>query len=135
MYWYARPLGIVPLFAISFLLIIGVLFLIPEQELAYMSRADLKLYALMGACLFILSRQVSLVYVTSHGIVKNLINPKQTIPWFQVVDYLKQTQDKACRYVFIYEHEPGSLKPLRLNLDVPLRKEIEFQKWVDQHLD
>lgn len=135
LYWYARPLGIVPLFASFFLAMIVALLLIPDDQLPFITPTDLKVYFLMAFCLFVLSRQISLVYVTSHGIVKNLINPSQTIPWFQIVDYLKQPMENGIRYVFIYKLQEDELKPQRINLDVPLRKQAQFQKVVEKHLN
>lgn len=133
LYWYARPLGIVPLFASFFLLLIVALKLLPAEQLPLLTPLDLNIYLGMGACLFTLTRELSLVYVTQNGIVKNIINPKQTIAWFQVVDFAAKKHAKGWNYVFLYQRD-GTKDPTRVDIHVPERKKDAFEKLVHQHL-
>jgi|AntAceMinimDraft_12_1070368.scaffolds.fasta_scaffold12583_2 hypothetical protein len=133
LYWYARPLGIVPLFASFFLGLIIILKLLPVEKLPLLTPVDLNIYMLMGICLFVLTRELSLVYVTNNGIVKNVINPKQTIAWFHVVDFAAKETQNGWNYVFIYKQD-GTKEPARMDILIPERKKDAFDKLVHQHL-
>lgn len=133
LYWYARPLGIVPLFASFFLALILLLKLLPAEKLPLLTALDLNIYMGMGICLFVLTRELSLVYVTNNGIVKNVINPKQTIAWFHVVDYAAKENENGWNYVFIYRQD-GTKEPVRVDISIPNRKKEAFDKLVHQHL-
>lgn len=72
-------------------------------------------------------------YVTDHGIVKSANDPRQTVAWYQMVDYLERPADSGRSYTFFYqEHrcESGLQPCLRLVLEVPVEKLPEFEKIV-----
>lgn len=133
LYWYARPLGIVPLFASFFLVLIFTLKLFSQEKLPLLTATDLNIYLLMGVCLFVLTRELSLVYVTNNGIVKNVINPNQSIAWFHVVDFAAKLTPQGWNYVFLYKKD-GTKEPARVDILIPERKKDAFDKLVHQHL-
>lgn len=91
-------------------------------------------YSWMGLSWFLASYFSTKVYVTDHGIVKNVNDPSQTIAWHQIRDYVEKPTEKGSEYIFIYE-ENGRLKTknsrlIRLELLVPDEKCSKFDKLV-----
>src|SRR6056297_486316 len=91
-------------------------------------------YSWMGLSWFLASYFSTKVYVTDHGIVKNVNDPSQTIAWHQIRDYVEKPTEKGSEYIFIYE-ENGRLKNknsrlIRLELLVADDKCSKFDKLV-----
>ena len=58
-------------------------------------------YIWIGSMWFISSYLASKHYITDHGIVKNLNEPSQTIPWFQILDFVEKESLEGCEYVYL----------------------------------
>jgi hypothetical protein len=134
--WNAGKFGGFPLFATLFLacslLVMGAAFLESNRNDIFMS----VLYFWLGTGWFLTSYLTSRRYITDHGIVKNVNEPSQTVPWHQVQDFLVREEKDAIHYVFMYnEKEGGSLPKLeRIELEIPERKLEEFRKLVNHKL-
>jgi len=77
------------------------------------------------ACTWMLSSALmSMRFVTDHGIVKNINDPDQTVPWFSIHDYMEQETTKGVRFVFLYR----SPDVQRLELVVPHNRIDAFRK-------
>lgn len=102
MSWRAGKLKGYPLFATFFLILISVL------SLVVFSRDDASLhpqfmaYMWIGSMWFISSYLASKYYITDYGIVKNINEPSQTIPWFQILDYVEHPKKNGVEYLFNY---------------------------------
>ncbi len=59
-------------------------------------------YLWIGSMWFISSYLASKYYITDYGIVKNINEPSQTIPWFQILDYIERSQKSGVEYQFNY---------------------------------
>lgn len=134
--WRAGKMKGYPLFATVFLGLIGslgiVVFLI-EDTTNYQIFAA---YVWIGCMWFVSSYLASKHYITDHGIVKNLNEPSQTIPWFQILDFVEREGLYNSEFTFTYSEMDKSLtegyKQLRLN--VPIAKRKSFQKIVSLKL-
>ncbi|WP_069129978.1 hypothetical protein [Rhodohalobacter halophilus] len=91
-------------------------------------------YIWMGVSWFTASYFSTKVYVTDHGIVKNVNDPSQTIAWHQIRDYVEKPTEKGSEYIFIYDksdrNETARKKLIRLELLVPDEKCSKFDKLV-----
>lgn len=132
MSWKSGRLMGYPLFATLFLFFIAVVggFIFHHQlESHYIIVAS---YSWMGLCWYTTSYFSSKVYITDHGIVKNINDPSQTIAWHQISDYVDRPSEKGSEFLFIYserEMEFGKQPQLvRLELIVPDRNCSKFEK-------
>jgi hypothetical protein len=95
-------------------------------------------YAWIGINWFLASYLASKRYITDHGIVKNINDPSQTVAWYQMTDFVEKPEGKSNEYIFIYqnygENEEDLNKCIRLELEVPLKKNEEFKKIVSYKL-
>ncbi|PKD43824.1 hypothetical protein [Rhodohalobacter barkolensis] len=91
-------------------------------------------YSWMGMSWFLASYFSTKVYVTDHGIVKNVNDPSQTIAWHQIRDYVEKPTEKGSDYIFIYDgrgdFESRYKRFVRLELLVPDEKCSKFDKLV-----
>jgi len=133
LWWYARPLGVFPIFGLFFLVCVLVLRLIGRLELAGIGPWEWWCYVCMAVCIFLLTRELSLIYITNRGIIKNLTNPDQSIPWYSVIDYVQYRDGNTSRYVFLYQ-EKDAESPLRISIRVPQRKESQFRAVLEKNI-
>lgn len=134
--WRAGKMKGYPLFATVFLGLIGslglVVFLI-EDSANYQIFAA---YVWIGCMWFVSSYLASKHYITDHGVVKNLNEPSQTIPWFQILDSLEREELQGSEFTFTYSEidKPLSEGYKQLRLFVPVSKRKAFQKIVSLKL-
>lgn len=136
MSWRAGKLGGYPLFATVFLGLIGVLsvttFIIED-----ISRYPTFIcYFWIGSMWFISSYLASKHYITDYGIVKNINEPSQTIPWFQILDQVEKEEKAGVEYSFSYSELDKSLTEgfKQLKIYVPDGKRKRFEKIVSLKL-
>ena len=103
LHWRAGKLMGYPLFATVFLVLIGLLSMVSifihQDTLHFPIFLG---YFWMGSMWFISSYLSSKHYITDHGIVKNINDPAQTIPWYHIVDYVEHPTSKGIQYMFSY---------------------------------
>ena len=134
--WRAGKMKGYPLFATVFLGLIGVLgsivYLIGDSTNYLIFTA----YFWIGGMWFISSYLASKHYITDHGIVKNLNEPSQTIPWFQVMDFVEREGLYGSEFTFTYSEMDKSLTQgyKQLRLFVPVSKRKAFKKVVSLKL-
>lgn len=134
--WRAGKMKGYPLFATVFLVLIGVLgstvYLMGDTENFVIFTA----YVWIGCMWFIASYLASKHYITDHGIVKNINEPSQTIPWFQIMDMIEREQTGGSDFTFTYSEMNKSLTKgyKQLKLFVPEAKRNSFQKIVSLKL-
>jgi len=136
MSWRAGKMGGYPLFATVFLLLIGTLG-ITALVLNDVSRfPTFVCYVWIGCMWFIASYLASKHYITDYGIVKNINEPSQTIPWFQVLDQVEKEQKGGIEYSFSYSELDKSLTEgfKQLKIYVPDSKRKRFEKIVSLKL-
>lgn len=135
--WRSGKLKGYPLFASVFLgLIISLtlaLFVSGQMERAVIFGA----YVWIGAMWFISSYLASKYYITDYGIVKNINEPSQTIPWFQILDYLERPQKNGTEYLFTYSEMDKTLTEgyKQLKVFVPDHKYEGVKKIVSLKLE
>lgn len=85
---------------------------------------------------FIASYLASKHYITDHGLVKNINEPSQTIPWFQVLDFVERETPRGSEYTFAYSEIDKALTQgyKQLKLFVPQSKRKAFEKIVSLKL-
>lgn len=85
---------------------------------------------------FISSYLASKHYITDYGIVKNINEPSQTIPWFQILDFVEKETLAGCEYTFTYSEMDKALTKgyKQLRIVVPATKRKAFQKVVSLKL-
>jgi len=134
--WRAGKMGGYPLFATVFLVLIGVLsvttFIIED-----ISRYPTFIcYFWIGSMWFIASYLASKHYITDYGIVKNINEPSQTIPWFQILDQVEKEERGGVEYSFSYSELDKSLTEgfKQLKIYVPDGKRKRFEKIVSLKL-
>ena len=134
--WRAGKMKGYPLFATVFLGLISTLglivFLIDDtKNFGYFAA-----YVWIGGMWFISSYLASKHYITDHGIVKNINEPSQTIPWFQILDFVEKESLEGSEYTFTYSEMDKSLTKgyKQLRLFVPASKRKKFQKVVSLKL-
>lgn len=134
--WRAGKMKGYPLFATVFLGLIGTLgsivYLIGDTA-NYLFFAA---YFWIGCMWFVSSYLASKHYITDHGIVKNLNEPSQTIPWFQVLDFVEREGLQGSEFTFTYSEMDKSLTQgyKQLRLFVPVSKRKAFKKVVSLKL-
>lgn len=86
---------------------------------------------------FISSYLASKYYITDYGIVKNINDPSQTIPWFQILDYVELDGKKGVEYLFSYSEMDKSLNEgyQQLKLFVPHKEHEAVKKIVSLKLE
>ncbi len=136
--WKAGKLFGYPLFATLFLMSVIAVTLFAWQKSLAEYYPIAACYAWIGINWFAASFFASKRYITDHGIVKNINDPSQTVPWFQITDFVEKQQDVESRYIFFYqESHPEhrrSIRSIRLELDIPASQQEEFQKIVSYKL-
>lgn len=132
MSWKSGKLMGYPLFSSLFLLfitVVGAFIFYHQLESHYTIVAS---YSWMGLCWFVTSYFSSKVYITDHGIVKNINDPSQTIAWHQISDYVDRPAERASEFLFIYAEREQLIgeqpRLVRLELNVPDRKCSKFEK-------
>jgi hypothetical protein len=134
--WRAGKMRGYPLFATVFLVLIGALgytvYLIEDTANYLIFGA----YVWIGCMWFISSYLASKHYITDHGIVKNINEPSQTIPWFQIMDLVEKEKQGGAEFTFTYSEMDKSLTKgyKQLKLFVPDAKRNSFQKIVSLKL-
>ncbi len=125
-----------PLFATVFLGLIGILAIVVYLIEDAANFPIFSAYVWIGCMWFISSYLASKHYITDHGIVKNLNEPSQTIPWFQVLDFVEREELQGSEFTFTYSEMDKSLLEgyKQLRLFVPLSKRKSFQKIVSLKL-
>jgi hypothetical protein len=135
--WRSGKLGGYPLFATVFL---GLMISLTLAVLAsgQMERTVIfGAYVWIGAMWFISSYLASKYYITDYGIVKNINEPSQTIPWFQILDYVERPAKKGKEYLFTYSEMNKTLTEgyKQLNVFVPEHKQKGVEKIVSLKLE
>lgn len=94
-------------------------------------------YMLIGSMWFIASYLASKYYITDYGIVKNINEPSQTIPWFQILDYVEYPKKDGVEYLFNYSEIDKTLTEgyKQLNLFVPQKRYKAVKKIVSLKLE
>lgn len=134
--WRAGKMKGYPLFATVFLGLISVLglfvFLIEDFKNYQLFAA----YIWIGCMWFISSYLASKHYITDHGIVKNLNEPSQTIPWFQIMDFVEKESLQSSEFIFTYSEINKTLTKgyKQLKLIVPVTRRKAFKKIVSLKL-
>lgn len=134
--WRAGKLNGYPLFATVFLVLILTLVSIILAN-GYSTRYGILFaYIWVGCMWFISSYLASKYYITDYGIVKNINDPSQTIPWFQVLDYVERDGKKGAEYLFNYSEMDKSLCEgyQQLKLFVPSKQHEAVKKIVSLKL-
>lgn len=93
-------------------------------------------YMWLSGMWFISSYLASKYYITDYGIVKNINEPSQTIPWFQILDYVEKEENNGVKYIFTYSEMDKSLTQgyKQLTLFVPDAKYNAVKKIVSLKL-
>jgi hypothetical protein len=132
--WKCGKLWGYPLFSTLFLLfstVVGYYVLHNAMSSFYVIMGS---YFWMGISWFAASYFSTKVYITDHGIVKNVNDPSQTIAWHQICDYVEKPSEKGTEYIFIYIEKRiesyNDKRLIRLELMVPDNKSLKFDKLV-----
>ncbi len=132
--WKCGKLWGYPLFSTLFLLfssVVGYYVLHHSMSSFYVIMGS---YFWMGMSWFAASYFSTKVYITDHGIVKNVNDPSQTIAWHQICDYVEKPSEKGTEYIFIYTENRiesyNDKRLIRLELMVPDNKSLKFDKLV-----
>ncbi|MDR9415167.1 MAG: hypothetical protein RI564_02700 [Gracilimonas sp.] len=135
--WRAGKLKGYPLFATFFLGLIGALSILVFWQEDTARYPIFWAYLWIGSMWFISSYLASKYYITDHGIVKNINEPSQTIPWFQILDYVEYSKPNGVEYLFNYSEMDKSLTEgyKQLKLFVPQSKYKAVKKIVSLKLD
>ncbi|WP_018128259.1 hypothetical protein [Balneola vulgaris] len=134
--WRAGKLFGYPLFATVFLILIaalGAFNYFTGGSSRYMVFGG---YIWIGLMWFIASYLASKHYITDYGIVKNINEPSQTIPWFQILDQVEREEKGGVEFTFSYSDMDKSLVRgfNQLKLFVPDSKRKDFEKIVSLKL-
>jgi hypothetical protein len=136
--WKAGKMWGYPIFATVFLFSTLVLSSIVYQMSLNQYYPIVGCYAWIGLNWFFASFLASKRYITDHGIVKNINDPSQTVPWYLMTDFVVKSNDRSTEYIFIYQNrglnEKDKNRFIRLELDVPAHKQEEFKKIVSYKL-
>ncbi|MDR9419509.1 hypothetical protein [Gracilimonas sp.] len=135
--WRAGKLQGYPLFATIFLgIILGLSTIVLFQQET--TRFPIFIaYLWIGGMWFIASYLASKYYITDYGIVKNINEPSQTIPWFQILDYVERPKKGGVEYLFNYSEMDKTLIDgyQQLKLFVPENKYNAVKKIVSLKLE
>lgn len=135
--WRSGKLNGFPLFATVFLSLIIPLSLV----VVWLGRADhyyiFSAYLWIGCMWFIASYFASKHYITDYGIVKNINETSQTIPWFQIIDLVEREEKKGIEYTFSYSepHAPLTNGFKQIKFFVPSHRLQAFKKVVSLKLN
>ena len=135
MSWRTGKLNGFPLFASLFLFFLVTLacsMLIIGNDTRLPTLAS---YIWMSFMWFISSYLASKHYITDNGIVKNINEPSQTIPWYLIIDYAEQEEEDVARYSFVYRENSEDTSIYRLQLLVPEKQVETFKKIVSYKLE
>jgi len=136
MSWRAGKMKGYPLFATLFLILIGSLGIIAFLSGDTGSYPVFACYVWIGCMWFVSSYLASKHYITDYGIVKNINEPSQTIPWFQILDQFQRDEKDGTEYSFSYSEMNKSLTSgfKQLKIYVPESRKNEFEKIVSLKL-
>lgn len=136
MSWRAGKLRGYPLFATVFLALIVLLSIVVFLREATAQYPFMLSYLWIGTMWFVSSYIASKYYVTDYGIVKNVNEPSQTIPWFQILDYVEHEQTAGTEFLFNYSEMDKSLVDgyRQLKLFVPQKRYKAVKKIVSLKL-
>ncbi|WP_232802866.1 hypothetical protein [Gracilimonas amylolytica] len=135
--WRSGKLKGYPLFATVFLVLTLTLVSIVVVN-GYSTRYGILFaYLWIGCMWFVSSYLASKYYITDYGIVKNINDPSQTIPWFQILDYVERDGKKGKEYLFSYSEMNKSIREgyQQLKLFVPFRQHEAVKKIVSLKLE
>lgn len=130
--WRAGKLRGYPLFATIFLVLMTALavtgYLAGDQERFPIFGG----YLWIGSMWFVASYLASKHYITDYGIVKNINEPAQTIPWYQILDYLERERPGGSEFTFNYSDDRPAANQRydQIRLFVPEGKLAAFKKIV-----
>jgi len=139
--WNGGKLGGYPLFSTFFLA-----FLIGMSIIAYVKNSlpgdgMIVSYLILGTSWFCTSFFMSRVYITDHGIVKNINDTLQTLAWHQVRDFIEYEKEGKTLFTFLYFNEANRYinnsdndKIIRLDVEIPFHKLRQFRKIVSYKL-
>lgn len=129
-------MGGYPLFASVFLGLIGILGSIAFAMNDVVNYPIFACYVWIGCMWFVSSYLASKHYITDYGIVKNINEPSQTIPWFQILDQVDKEEKGGVEYSFSYSELDKSLTDgfKQLKIYVPDNKRKRFEKIVSLKL-
>lgn len=135
--WRAGKLRGYPLFATVFLgliLALSAVVFLREDTGRY---SIFMAYLWIGSMWFISSYLASKYYITDYGIVKNINEPSQTIPWFQILDYVEHPQKTGVEYLFNYAEMDKTVTEgyKQLKLFVPQKRYNAVKKIVSLKLE
>ena len=137
LHWRAGKLMGYPLFATVFLVLVGLLSMVSIFILQDTLHYPIFLgYFWMGSMWFVSSYLSSKHYITDHGIVKNINDPAQTIPWYHIVDYVEHPTNKGIQYMFSYA-QPNTQEQEHFNqlrIEVPHSHTLAFNKIISVKL-
>jgi len=137
LHWRSGKLMGYPLFATVFLVLVGLLSMVSIFILQDTLHYPIFLgYFWMGSMWFVSSYLSSKHYITDHGIVKNINDPAQTIPWYHMVDYVEHPTDKGIQYMFSYA-QPNMQEQEHFNqlrIEVPHSHTQAFNKIISVKL-
>lgn len=93
-------------------------------------------YGWLGICWFTTSYFATKRFITDYGIVKNVNEPSQTVAWHQIRDFVEKEGKTHTHYIFIYcaDKTTTTDELIRLELDVPHKREKAFQKLISHKL-
>ncbi len=136
MSWRAGRLKGYPLFATIFLILIATLALVVFIQEDFERYTTFAGYLWIGCMWFVSSYLASKHYITDYGIVKNINEPSQTIPWFQILDQVEREVPDGIEYTFSYSELEKSLVQgfKQLKIFVPNSKKQSFEKIVSLKL-
>lgn len=134
--WKSGKMQGYPLFSTLFLISVAFVASVAIYKGALEEIVVAGFYGWLGCCWFTASFFATKRYITDHGIVKNVNEPSQTVAWHQIRDFVEREEGKKIRYIFIYganrSNEPTNL--IRLELDVPQKKQKSFKKLISHKL-
>jgi hypothetical protein len=98
------------------------------------------IYFSMGLNWVVAYRMMTKRYITDNGIVKNINDPTQTVPWNRINDYVVREKDTYTEYTFFFTSgDLNTLRSNRIQLKVPHDKYESFRKIltykVDRHIN
>lgn len=135
--WRAGKLKGYPLFATVFLGLMVILSAISFYVEPAPRYSIFLSYIWISGMWFISSYLASKYYITDYGIVKNINEPSQTIPWFQIMDFVEKESENGSEFIFTYSEMNKSLTNgyKQLKLFVPNDKYKAVKKIVSLKLE
>lgn len=137
MIWDSGKLFGFPLFATIFLLFTA-------SILIGVHLAGIKGYTAVMACYVFMSfnwllssHYMSKRFITDYGIVKNINDPSQTVPWSHVHDLVERDSDHGVQFAFFYLPRSGVFdirSCIRVDIEVPEHHLEMFRKIMEHKL-